>query len=284
MLYLKLFRLWQWGKNLIIFIPLILSKELTLISFMKTAVLFFSFSFLVSGTYILNDIADIEQDKLHPEKKFRPLAANQININSAKLVSSFLIIGSLLFINFYFDSKIFYLSFSYLLITYIYSKRFKFINFLDSLSIATLFIIRLLLGSWLNNISITDALFSFIFTLCLLIVYLKKNSIINKSVFNKSRFFLILEKQNKKISYLVILYLLLFANLVTLIYWGYNFSDNLIEFALLFLLILVYSFFLIRLINFSEVGKVEDFILTIISKNFLFHYLLMFLLFIYIYF
>ncbi|MDR2928339.1 MAG: hypothetical protein LBV41_09110 [Cytophagaceae bacterium] len=65
----------QWVKNLFIFLPLFFGGQLTdLWTLSQTALAFFGFCFLVSGIYIVNDIADIRGDKNHPKKKFRPIA------------------------------------------------------------------------------------------------------------------------------------------------------------------------------------------------------------------
>ena len=72
---IKILRVEQWTKNFIIFIPTILANNFQVLSSYKIYIVFLSFSLLASSTYIFNDIKDVEQDRIHPEKKFRPLAS-----------------------------------------------------------------------------------------------------------------------------------------------------------------------------------------------------------------
>ena len=75
----KVLRIDNWSKNLIIFIPYLLSGKLALDEFMILINVFLSFSLVVSSTYIFNDFVDIKSDKMHPTKNIGqlPLAAKQ---------------------------------------------------------------------------------------------------------------------------------------------------------------------------------------------------------------
>ena len=76
---LKLMRVKHYIKNLLIFLPLIFSNNMTNINLLiKTFLAFIIFSLITSVVYIFNDLRDIEKDKLHPTKKFRPLASGKI--------------------------------------------------------------------------------------------------------------------------------------------------------------------------------------------------------------
>ena len=82
--YFKVFRVWQWVKNLIIFIPVVLSNKFSIPTLLDCTILFFTFSIFVSGTYIFNDIKDVHLDLKHPEKKLRPIASGDIKLSNAK--------------------------------------------------------------------------------------------------------------------------------------------------------------------------------------------------------
>ena len=82
-----LLRPWQWVKNLLIFIPLLLSSQNINDAFSGLISTFVIFSLFVSSTYIFHDIQDIDTDKLHQTKKNRPIAAGRIEVTSAKLIS-----------------------------------------------------------------------------------------------------------------------------------------------------------------------------------------------------
>src|SRR5688572_33454538 len=81
---LKTMRLRQWIKNAFIFFALIFDKQLfTLAPFLRTLAGFFLFCLISSAVYLLNDIADVEGDRQHPEKQHRPLASGALPLNLA---------------------------------------------------------------------------------------------------------------------------------------------------------------------------------------------------------
>ena len=104
--YFNLFRYWQWIKNLIIFIPIILSDTYDLNLLIDTLGLFIIFSIFVSGTYILNDIKDYKEDRKHPKKRERPIASGAISLNNAFLTSLVLTITSISFSFFYYGTMV----------------------------------------------------------------------------------------------------------------------------------------------------------------------------------
>ena len=98
---IKLLRPHQYIKNLFVFAPLFFTFTFTFEQIIDCIVVFILFSLIASSIYILNDYMDIEEDKQHPTKKFRPLASGEISKNSAKILFFSLSIPSLG----YFDTK-----------------------------------------------------------------------------------------------------------------------------------------------------------------------------------
>ena len=94
--YIQLMRPKHWAKNLFLFIPLFFAgkffdvKEIFLVFGG-----FWAFSFLASSIYIINDYRDIEDDRRHPEKKFRPLAAGTVNKTAALALSAILVAAAI---------------------------------------------------------------------------------------------------------------------------------------------------------------------------------------------
>ncbi len=77
--FIKLLRPEQWIKNLFIFLPAFFSGTIDHYSnTINLSIAFAAFCMLTSCVYILNDFFDIENDKLHPEKKHRPLTSGKI--------------------------------------------------------------------------------------------------------------------------------------------------------------------------------------------------------------
>src|ERR1041385_2530315 len=77
-------RLQQWIKNLFLFAAVIFSGRLTHAGdVLSTVIGFFFFCFVTSGVYLLNDITDLENDKLHPIKSQRPLPSGNLRTSTA---------------------------------------------------------------------------------------------------------------------------------------------------------------------------------------------------------
>jgi 4-hydroxybenzoate polyprenyltransferase len=285
--YLKLLRPWQWAKNLLILVPLILSSSLNLEKLYYSINLFLLFSLFVSGNYILNDLSDIDLDKNHPEKKYRPIASGKISTSLAKKISVFLFLFSAVVTYLYYDINILYLYFVYLGLALLYTKSLKFINFLDSIAISLLFLIRIAIGGMAANVNITIYLNIFIFLMSMFIVYLKKNSILNKQQLDNSIFHTILKNQDEKFSFYNILIFLGFSANISLLLWGVNLMKiiSLNELITLVSYILIFIFITYRLIQNSKNAELEDFVFGIFKdKMLLLSFLVMLTLFIYFYF
>ena len=90
-------RPYQWYKNLVIFVGIIFSFNLFSSEMWQRSLFAFIMFCLISGSvYIINDIKDVEKDRLHPTKRFRPIASGTLSSRTALVVSIFLIIISLL--------------------------------------------------------------------------------------------------------------------------------------------------------------------------------------------
>ncbi|MDE6294864.1 MAG: decaprenyl-phosphate phosphoribosyltransferase [Muribaculaceae bacterium] len=77
---IKLLRPQQWLKNLFVFMPLFFSGNmLHIVPALASVIAFLSFSAAASAIYALNDLIDVEADRLHPTKRFRPIAAGLIS-------------------------------------------------------------------------------------------------------------------------------------------------------------------------------------------------------------
>nr|WP_247718110.1 UbiA family prenyltransferase [Qipengyuania proteolytica] len=76
-------RLYQWPKNTLVFVPLLVSHAFTLEDFLDALVAFFSFSLLASATYLFNDLRDIRSDRMHRIKSQRPIASGALSERAA---------------------------------------------------------------------------------------------------------------------------------------------------------------------------------------------------------
>ena len=145
---IKLMRIRQWYKNLVIFLPLIFAKQIFhMDSFLFTFIGFFALSLMTSTNYIINDIIDRKIDRQHPEKKDRPIASGKIKVWQGILIAILLFIAS---IGLSLVLSLPFLGFSLLLFlsTLFYSLFFKNEPFLDIIIIAINFVIRAVSGAF----------------------------------------------------------------------------------------------------------------------------------------
>ena len=81
---IKLLRPHQYIKNLFVFAPILFAFSFTSDNLINTLIAFTLFSLIASSVYVLNDLMDIEEDKVHPKKKFRPTASGDVSTKTAK--------------------------------------------------------------------------------------------------------------------------------------------------------------------------------------------------------
>jgi len=78
----------QWYKNLVVFIAIVFSYNLFNLEMWERSILAFVAFCLISGSvYIINDIKDVEKDRLHPKKMSRPIAAGALSTRTALLIA-----------------------------------------------------------------------------------------------------------------------------------------------------------------------------------------------------
>ena len=165
--YIKLIRLKHWVKNLLIFTAFFLSKKEFSATTLKHLILaFFSFGLLASCVYIFNDILDQKSDRNHPIKKHRPIASGVISIQKAWLYLSIMFIAAFSILLFIPYPIVYYLYGLYLLINLSYTFILKKKKYLDIICLVSFYIIRILIGSKIDNTLLTP-----IFILCCITVF-----------------------------------------------------------------------------------------------------------------
>jgi 4-hydroxybenzoate polyprenyltransferase len=152
---LRLVRPRQWVKNLAIFAAITFTGELFDPPVVSKVILgFFVFCGLASATYIVNDIFDVKKDRLHPFKKFRPIAHGDVPILLAAVIAMLLIIGSLM-VAIEITPAFFALTILYLLIQFLYSSFLKSLAAVDILAIAAGYILRVYAGEFASGFHIS---------------------------------------------------------------------------------------------------------------------------------
>lgn len=161
MLLLRALRIWQWVKNLLVFLPVLLAhRYLEADPVFESALAFVAFSLGASAVYVLNDLLDIEADRHHPLKRHRPFASGELPLATGfvliPLVASlsltaawFLPRGFLVVLLFYF------------VLTTLYSFLLKKVALLDVIVLASLFTTRIIAGSRASDIEVSEWLLAF---------------------------------------------------------------------------------------------------------------------------
>jgi 4-hydroxybenzoate polyprenyltransferase len=165
----------QWIKNAFVFAALVFSGKFVeiplLIINIKTFILFC----LTSSTiYILNDLVDVEKDKLHPEKRNRPLPSGRISKKTAITLDILIfVIVVLLSIK---DTKLFFILLTYLVLNVLYSFKLKNVVIIDVMIITFGFVLRVEAGSVSTNIPISPWLILCTILLSLFLALNKRKS------------------------------------------------------------------------------------------------------------
>jgi len=150
--YLKLIRVEQYIKNAFVFAPLFFDSQfLNLDNLINVILAFLCFCTISSSVYIFNDYFDINEDKNHPQKRYRPLASGSISIQNGLVLMLILMISSIT-VSYLISVELFLVIISYLVLNFFYSKWLKHIAILDVNIIAVGFILRIVAGSVVSDV------------------------------------------------------------------------------------------------------------------------------------
>jgi 4-hydroxybenzoate polyprenyltransferase len=146
-LWLRALRVHQWFKNLLLFVPLLTAFSFQEIDKLLAITLaFFAFSLTASATYMGNDLWDLESDRSHPRKKYRPFASAQISIiKGVALAAGLLVLGLMLAANV--SLNFFWMLLLYLLVTITYTWTLKTYVLIDVIVLSLLYTLRIIAGS-----------------------------------------------------------------------------------------------------------------------------------------
>jgi 4-hydroxybenzoate polyprenyltransferase len=153
---IKLIRPKQWIKNFFVFAPLLFSRHVFDMPYLLSSIAaFFIFSLASSAVYIINDILDVESDRAHPKKKYRPIASGEISVKQALIFLVLLIIiiiAGLIFLKPIFAAVIVL----YFITNLLYSLKVKSIVLLDVFFISFGFMLRVLGGAAAISVPISS--------------------------------------------------------------------------------------------------------------------------------
>jgi 4-hydroxybenzoate polyprenyltransferase/phosphoserine phosphatase len=158
--WVKALRGTHWAKNLLLFLPLLLSHNLAIEPLLRTTAGFLLYGFCASGLYILNDLLDLHSDREHPWKKERPFAAGELSISLGVFVSLVLLtaafgLGSLLDLQFGLALA------GYAALTMLYSLYLKKIALLDVFVLSSFYSFRILAGALISSTTLSQWFLAF---------------------------------------------------------------------------------------------------------------------------
>lgn len=143
----------QWMKNILIFTALVFDEKLLdLQAFLVTFAGFILFSLVSSTVYLLNDITDVEADRQHPNKKNRPIASGDLKVSTARWAVIFLLL-IIIPLAYLLSPSFCLILLLYLVLNLSYSRWLKHIVIIDVFVLASFYVIRVVAGLTLIEVS-----------------------------------------------------------------------------------------------------------------------------------
>lgn len=165
---LRAIRPHQWLKNLLIFIPILAAHRFAPDALLPAAAAFVAFCLLASGTYLLNDLLDLEADRAHPRKRHRPFASGRLSPRLGGLLLATMILAGATIAGLLGPYVLATLS-VYLVGTVAYSLALKRLVIIDICTLAALYVLRIVAGgvATATPLSIWLIMFALFFFFCL---------------------------------------------------------------------------------------------------------------------
>jgi 4-hydroxybenzoate polyprenyltransferase len=172
--WLRVLRVHQYLKNLLLFLPIIAAHQLAQINLLFPLIIaFISFSLCASAVYIMNDLIDLESDRKHPSKRNRPFASGVVPIQVGVMLTPILLGASFLLASLV-DGHFFSWLGIYFLITVAYSIQLKRLVLFDCLTLATLYTLRIISGGSAIDLKLSFWLLAFSIFLFLSLAFVKR--------------------------------------------------------------------------------------------------------------
>lgn len=170
----KAMRVYQWVKNILIFVPLLTSHQFVEPAAIVPAfIAFVSFSLCASSVYLLNDMLDLDADRRHERKRKRPFAAGDLALSSGIVLIAILMIASL-GLALLLPLKFMLVLACYYALTLAYSFVLKKMMLIDVFALASLYTSRVMAGGVAASIPLSSWLIMFSITIFLSLAFVKR--------------------------------------------------------------------------------------------------------------
>ena len=171
---IKALRPHQWVKNVLVFIPLATAHKLGEPQLVENALLaFMAFGACASSVYLINDMLDLEVDRLHPRKCRRPFASGNLSIISGFILAPLLLLVAIL-IAVILPGKFIFILAAYYLLTLAYSFGLKRLVLIDTITLAGLYTVRIISGAMAIEVELSFWLLLFSVFLFLSLALVKR--------------------------------------------------------------------------------------------------------------
>lgn len=223
---IRLLRIKHWIKNLFLLIPVFFAGKLFNVHiFFNFFLGLIAFSLIASAIYIINDYRDVESDRLHPQKRNRPLASGEISIRAAAILFFVLVVSSFV-ISWQLNFSFFNIILIYFLLNLAYTFWLKNISILDILIVASGFLLRVIAGGIITDTIISQWLIIMVFLLAVFLGLAKRRDDIllnneSGSIIRKSTKHYNLEFANSGLTML--------SSVIMVAYLMYTISDEVTE-------------------------------------------------------
>lgn len=174
--YIKGLRLHQWLKNTLVFVPLLAAHQITNTGgLLQAAYAFIAFSLCASSVYVLNDLLDLDSDRLHIRKRKRPFAAGTISIGKGMLMIPILLAAAF-WLSTLVPKQFIIVLLAYFIMTMAYSLKLKRQAIVDVMLLAGLYTMRIIAGAAATSIKPSFWLLAFSMFIFLSLAMVKRYS------------------------------------------------------------------------------------------------------------
>ena len=170
---LKAIRPHQWVKNILLLMPLLAAHRFDSGSLLLALLGIVAFSAAASSIYVVNDLVDLEADRLHPKKCKRPFASGTVPL-TVGMLTGLVLVSVALGVGAYLGPKFLAITLLYVFVSVAYSMRLKRMRWVDIILLASLYSVRVVAGAAAAGVAVSGAMLFFIFPVFLTLGAVKR--------------------------------------------------------------------------------------------------------------
>lgn len=176
----------QWLKNVLILLPIVLAHQLQLSRIMPVLATIACFCLAASSGYVFNDLLDLKSDRIHPRKRYRPLASGAMPL-SAGIHLVWILAAAAGLIAAAVNPSVLIATAVYYLSTIVYSTYLKRVVLIDAMALAGLYTLRIIAGGYAGHVKISFWLGAFSMFLFISLALVKRYSELTRTTAEKVR-------------------------------------------------------------------------------------------------